>query len=133
MKTNFERVREFRVKFGLPLPELSGAHLDVEAFLLRLDLMLEELHETLRAYRKGNLPAFADGLADLLYMVYGTAAEAGIPIDEVFAEVHDANMRKIRAVDTNNARGSTSDIVKPEGWQPADVGEVLRRNGWRQR
>lgn len=37
----------------------------------------------------------ADALADILYVVYGTAAEFGIPIDEIFAEVHKSNMSKL--------------------------------------
>lgn len=124
MKTNFDRVRDFRRKFDLPSP--SGARLLTdEAFLFRLDLMTEELHETLKAHRAGNLEKFADGLGDLLYMVYGTAVEAGIPMDEVFAEIHRANMEKVRETRSDGPRSSTFDIVKPPGWEPPDIAGVL--------
>lgn len=36
----------------------------------------------------------ADGLADLLYVTFGTALSFGIPIESVFAEVHRSNMTK---------------------------------------
>lgn len=133
MMTNFQKVGRFRLQFGLPTREDAGLLPDAD-FLLRFDLMMEELHETLRAHRKDDVVQFADGLADLLYMVYGTAQEAGIPIDEVFEEVHRANMRKVRSSgsdDPRSPRGSGADIVKPAGWEPADVAGVLRRHGWR--
>ena len=39
--------------------------------------------------------AVAKELADLLYVVYGTAVSLGIPIDDVFCEVHTSNMSKL--------------------------------------
>lgn len=37
----------------------------------------------------------AKELADLLYVVYGTAEELGIPLEEVFQAVHQSNMSKV--------------------------------------
>jgi predicted HAD superfamily Cof-like phosphohydrolase len=37
----------------------------------------------------------AKELADLLYVVYGTAEELGIPLEEVFKAVHESNMSKV--------------------------------------
>lgn len=37
----------------------------------------------------------AKELADLLYVVYGTAEELGIPLEEVFKTVHESNMSKV--------------------------------------
>lgn len=37
----------------------------------------------------------AKELADLLYVVYGTAEELGIPLQEVFEVVHASNMTKV--------------------------------------
>ena len=37
----------------------------------------------------------AKELADLLYVVYGTAEELGIPLEEVFEAVHQSNMSKV--------------------------------------
>lgn len=37
----------------------------------------------------------ADALADLLYVIHGFAIETGIPLDDVFREVHASNMSKL--------------------------------------
>lgn len=37
----------------------------------------------------------AKELADLLYVVYGTAEELGIPLEQVFQAVHKSNMSKV--------------------------------------
>ncbi len=66
--------------------------------LNRLTFMLEELAETGKAMRTGNMVEIADGLADLLYFVFGTAVSLGIPMDEVFAAVHKCNMSKSNEV-----------------------------------
>lgn len=36
----------------------------------------------------------ADGLADILYVTFGTALSFGIPMEAVFSEVHRSNMTK---------------------------------------
>lgn len=37
----------------------------------------------------------ADALADMIYVINGAALELGIPLDEVFKEVHASNMSKL--------------------------------------
>lgn len=37
----------------------------------------------------------ADALSDLVYVIEGLNIEAGIPSDEIFAEVHESNMSKL--------------------------------------
>lgn len=61
---------------------------------LRAHLMMEELAEVLRALEDGDELALLDGLADLLYVVYGTAVSYNLPLDEAFEEVHRSNMTK---------------------------------------
>jgi predicted HAD superfamily Cof-like phosphohydrolase len=93
-----------------------------DAFARRLRLIAEELHEVVEAHLAGDLAEFADGLADLAWVVLGTAVEAGIPFDEVWAEVRRANMAK--AGGTLDASGK---LQKPPGWRPPDVAAVLAR------
>jgi len=111
-KSNFDMVKEFHSTFNKepdpPKPTLPTP----ENIILRMKLMCEELQETLHefgysvAFDITPVPAFAPSvdlelpkvakeLADLLYVVYGTAASLGIDIDEVFAEVHRSNMSKV--------------------------------------
>lgn len=127
MTTNFEKVGEFRIKFGLGIRSGVRAPED-DVFLFRYELCLEELKELLAAHRKLDLVGVADAIADLLYVTYGMAYEYGIPIDDVFAEVHRANMQKVRAKgddDPLGVRKSGSDVVKPDGFVPPNIKRVL--------
>lgn len=132
MKTNSDMVGEFMRKFGLPTEGsmFRSRILDDKTFLFRYHLMEEELHEILKAHRQGDVVALADGIADLLYVTYGLAQHCGIPIDEVFEEVHEANMRKERSSgdgDPRSPRCDGLDVVKPIGWTPPDVAAIITR------
>lgn len=76
-------------------------------------LMLEKLGETLDAMAKGDVDAYADGLADLLYVVLWNAVTHGVPIDEVFAEVHRANMAKAPVCTKCNGSGREQIKLSP--------------------
>ncbi len=132
--TTFQMVGEFHRKFGLPTADDRRPTLpDADTFLFRFQFMHEELNEILAAYRAGDMEKVADGLADLDYVVAGTAHMMAIPHDAVVAEVQRANMAKERATgadDNRSKRGSALDVVKPVGWTPPDVAGVLRRHGW---
>lgn len=62
---------------------------------LRISLIQEELFELRAAMAKQDIVETADAIADLLYVVYGTAVACGIHIDEVFEQVHNSNMSKL--------------------------------------
>lgn len=68
----------------------------------------------------GDLAPLAHELADLLYVTYGALDALGIDADAVFAEVHRANMAKL-----GGPRREDGKLLKPEGWQPADVRGVI--------
>lgn len=60
-----------------------------------------------------------DALVDLVYVALGTAHLHGFDFDEAWRRVHEANMKKIRTARAEDSkRGSTHDVVKPEGWEP---------------
>lgn len=93
--TNFEKVKEFMTMMGQeikPEPELPRSLGTLE---LRLALIDEEFGELREAIINDDIIEAADGLADILYVVYGAAAAFGIDIDDVFDEVHDSNMSKL--------------------------------------
>lgn len=128
MQSNFERVREFHEKFGLEPPPRPTVLSD-EVFLFRLQFIMEETLELLHAHRRRDLAATLDALVDILYVTYGLGAMAGMPLDSAFQMVHAANMRKVRASGADDPRGRRSsaiDVVKPAGWQPADLELLLR-------
>jgi len=118
--TNYTKVRDFHKKFSVRQGRIG--HLPPpERAMLRVRLMTEELAELVEAMQKQDYMNVAKECADLLYVVYGTAFEYGLPIDEVFAEVHRSNMSKTPALDKGGK------VTKGDNYEPADVATVLDR------
>lgn len=63
-------------------------------------------------------------LADLLYVVYGTAEELGINLEAVFNAIHKANMAKVWDDGTVH-RNDYGKVIKPPNHKKADIGKVL--------
>lgn len=135
--SNFDAVGDFHQKFGLPNVTYGGVKPTLiapsELMLFRLKFLQEELIETTMAMAEGDLPKAADGLVDLVYVALGTAHLMGLPWEEIFDEVQRSNMAKERAQPdgSNSTRGSSFDVIKPDGWRPPDIASILRRHGWR--
>lgn len=62
---------------------------------LRLRLLDEEHDELVEAVRWGDRRIIAKEIADLVYVAVGTAVAYGLPFDEVWDIVHEANMSKL--------------------------------------
>jgi len=62
----------------------------------------------------------AKELADLLYVVYGTAEELGIPLEEVFQAVHQSNMSKVWP-DGTVKRNDFGKVLKPPTYTKPDL------------
>jgi predicted HAD superfamily Cof-like phosphohydrolase len=104
----------------------------------RMELIREEYHEVMDAlsfldrteYNETSytteeaMVEVASELADLLYVVYGTAEEFGIPLDKVFIAIHQANMRKVWDDGTVHRNGYGK-VIKPPNHQKADIRKVL--------
>jgi predicted HAD superfamily Cof-like phosphohydrolase len=118
----FTDVRAFHQAFGQRIgdkPELP----DIEERKLRIKLLDEEVFEYTDAEYADDLVEIADALADIIYIACGTAVSYGIPLDDVFAEVHRSNMAKL--VDGKVIRRADGKVQKPEGWQPPDIKRIL--------
>lgn len=115
----FADVRRFHHATNLVVGEHVGL-LSHEAWARRSRLILEELAEVAEAHAARDLPEFADGLADLVWVVLGTAVEAGLPFDAVWAEVRRSNMAKV-----GGTLDSSGKLRKPPGWSPPDIVRVL--------
>jgi len=87
---------------------------------LRIRLIQEEFDELREALESDDLPAVAKELADLLYVVYGTAVSYGIDMDPVFREVHRSNMSKVGGHKREDGKW-----VKPPTYSPALIGPIL--------
>lgn len=71
-----------------------------------------------------------DGFVDQLYFTLGTLYLHGIQpwqFDEAWKRVHEANMRKVRAQPdgSDSKRNHGCDVIKPEGWIPADLTDLV--------
>lgn len=62
----------------------------------------------------------AKELADLLYVVYGTAEELNIPLQEVFEAVHKSNMSKANP-DGTVSRNEFGKVLKPDTYVKPDL------------
>ncbi len=89
---------------------------------LRNRLIQEEFEELQEAMQGKDLPAIAKELADLLYVVYGTAVSLGIDMDPVFKEVHRSNMSKVGGYKREDGKW-----VKPPTYSPASLDEIIRK------
>lgn len=150
----FEDVGDFHRKFGLPaFPAVKPRFLSREELDFRCAFMVEELGEFFEAYGmleaastmrmvrarfieghyrdplgRPSLEKAADALGDLAYVVLGTAHFKGLPWDDIWAEIQRANMQKERASSASqSSRGSSLDVVKPEGWKPPNHLPALHR------
>src|SRR5690606_20767624 len=107
----------FHRAFDLPVSE-GPATLAFERADLRMSLIEEEFCELLAGYYGPqvaravaraidlatsaaepvkDIVEVADALGDLKYVIDGMALEAGIPLDDVVAEIHRSNMTKLGA------------------------------------
>ena len=93
---------------------------------LRVKLIAEEINsELIPAMRAGNLVEIADGIADAIYVLVGAALEYGIPLDQVWQEVHSANMKKVDPDTGKVTKRSDGKILKPLGWKPPNIKSAL--------
>jgi predicted HAD superfamily Cof-like phosphohydrolase len=123
----FKMVGDFHEKFELeprskpdfPIPEIAA---------LKNVHLQEELDEIARAWAEGDLEEYFDGLIDLVYVALGAAYLGGLPFNEGFKRVHEANMKKVRALrEEDSKRGSTYDIVKPAGFVAPTLTDLIRK------
>jgi predicted HAD superfamily Cof-like phosphohydrolase len=87
---------------------------------LRNRLIQEEFEEFQEAMQSKDLSAMAKELADLLYVVYGTAVSLGIDMEPVFKEVHRSNMSKVGGYKREDGKW-----VKPPTYSPASLDHLL--------
>lgn len=115
-------VKEFQTAVGQNVGE-KPEFPDGGERVLRMRLLKEEFDEYNQSEYDNDLVNLAKELADIIYIVCGTAVSYGIPLDRVFDEVHRSNMAKL--VDGKPIRRDDGKILKPEGWTPPDIKKVL--------
>ena len=112
-------VERFHQLFAIAVQHEPGL-IDDRTRVLRERLIQEEFDELKQAMAQEELPAIAKELADLLYVVYGTAVSYGIDMAPVFREVHRSNMSKVGGYKREDGKW-----VKPPSYSPAAIEPIL--------
>lgn len=120
-----EKVKTLRIR--LMMEELMGATKPYVEY----NLIQNKSDELVASILKNDIVGIADGIADVLYVVIGTAAAYGIDIQEVFDEVHRSNLSKT-VWDEERQRwyiekDEFGKAIKPESYSPADLEPIIQR------
>jgi predicted HAD superfamily Cof-like phosphohydrolase len=112
------RARLVAEEFGEFLCAITGNDdQDFEKLLLDLVDALQ--------FNEPDLPAMADAVIDLKYVLEGTLLAFGIDGEPIWNAVHAANMKK-----AGGPVGPDGKRLKPPGWVPPDVRQLLIDQGW---
>ncbi len=131
-----DSVLQFHLKYGHLTSKEPTLDIPDNVKRLRHNLIMEEVQETVEAMgffqeendyatfkpEKQNLEEIADGIADSIYVLVGTAISYGIPIDRVFREVQNSNMTKTPVkVEPGQKYGTKTpkgkDYIPPHIWR----------------
>jgi predicted HAD superfamily Cof-like phosphohydrolase len=119
MDTVQKQVLQFHQMFKIKINKKPTIP-SVKEMALRIALMEEELGELKAAIRDCDIVAIADGIADLLYVTYGTAITYGIDMETISAEVHRSNMTKI-----GGKKAAGGKWLKPETYDPPNLESLI--------
>ena len=113
-----DKVLEFHKAFNLAVDEPLSEGL----LRLRMKLIEEEYNEVRDELSRESLDLerTTAELADLMYVVLGTAVSLGLPIIEVFNEIHRANMSKLGS-DGKPIYREDGKVLKGPNFKPADL------------
>ena len=126
-------INRFHNKFGFEKNEKVGIPDNPELVNFRTSFLMEELAEYTQAITKKDDAAALDALVDIVYIALGTAWLFNLPFEKAWKEVQTANMKKVRAKSKSKKRGTAFDVIKPKGWRPPDIDQVIYEERERQR
>jgi len=115
LNSAWEQVKTFHETFDSPVGK-EPSMLDQKRAEARASWMREEIQEFLDSR---NIYDQADAMIDLIYFALGTLVEMGIPPEELFDAVQEANMNKLWSDGKPRFR-EDGKIIKPEGWRPPE-------------
>jgi predicted HAD superfamily Cof-like phosphohydrolase len=122
-----DMVMEFHQVYNTYISEKPELR-DKKIAKLRIGLFDEELNEFKEAVYTDNLVEIADAIGDIIYIAIGAAISYGIPIDEVFTEIHRSNMSKLDA-HGHPIHREDGKVVKGPNYVPPDIAPILRKYG----
>lgn len=133
-------VKEFHLACDVPVldsPQLPSRERQELRATLIFEEIVEELLPAMGFPVEGNVfgePSFgnpernpephltliADGIIDAIYVLVGAGLEYGLPLEQLWNEIHKTNMAK-----TTGPVREDGKRMKPEGWVPPDVEGIL--------
>lgn len=124
----YAQVREFHTAYNVPILD-TPRFPNLARVELRESLIREEVTELFAAIIQRDLVGVADGIADAIVVLIGTALEFGIPLDKVMAEVHRSNMSKL-GPDGKPVLRSDGKVLKGPNFTPPDIRSILIEAKW---
>lgn len=95
---------------------------------LRRRILREEYKEYLDAEDDNDIVGIADGMCDMIYILYGTGVSYGLPMDELFAEVHRSNMSKLNPETGRPDFNEYGKVKKPTTYSKPDLKGIIDRH-----
>lgn len=122
----FRLVGQFHERYGFkPMSQMKPEEKE-EILRLKLIHIVEETREIVDAIDRNSPVDILDGIVDLVYVALGLAWFYGFNFSLAFNRVHEANMRKMKAMRPEDSkRGSAFDVIKPPNWKPADISDCI--------
>lgn len=121
--TNADKVSEFHTAMGMTNGVWPPTREEAELQWKLMDEELTEVQQEFIRYPKDRIK-MAKELADLLYVVYGTTLSFGIPIDDVFNEVHRSNMSKL--VNGKPLKREDGKVLKGPNYTPPNFDWIMK-------
>lgn len=122
-RTMVTDVNEFLAKFDIMRNELGNYYLPSDVRLNRLKHIMEELAELVESMSEQRIAGQVDALVDITYLCLGTLVMMGAPVEQLWDEVHRANMSKVKEEGIGHKLG----VTKPLNWQGPKISEILDR------
>ena len=92
----------------------------------RARLIREEYREVMHAFEERDPVAISHEMADLIYVLLGTACTMGVRLEDVWLEIHSRNMTKLAGGLDENGK-----VRKPPGFVGPNVRRGLIEQGMR--
>ena len=125
MEKLFTQRKEFDTAFKIKSRDLLG-NIPATSYMLEYCLIKEELEEYKEACEQNDVIEIVDAIADMLYLVIGTATHHGIghhTLQKVMDEVHRSNMSKLH--DGEVVKDENGKVAKPSTFSKPDLKGVL--------
>jgi predicted HAD superfamily Cof-like phosphohydrolase len=98
----------------------------LEASRRERELIEEEVAELRAAVAASDIVEIADALGDIVWVTIEAALALGIPIEEVFEEIHRSNLTKLQGERSYAASGK---LVGGTAYVPPDLSPILAAHG----